>query len=190
MTTPSTLQQCTETKHRLDCFGQVRYTASLIKKATVKHLTFLSQFSHNDISTPSTMDDTMKHYLEELDSRGILTNSIVVFFSDHGIRFGPVRQLPTGWFEDRLPFIFIWLPPAFRQQHPDLVRNLQINRDRLTNPYDLHLTLKHILELSGRSASMPGALSCPTCQSLFHEMPLNRSCDEVGIPAHYYLCVL
>jgi hypothetical protein len=50
-------------------------------------------FSHNDISDPSSMDGRIKYYLEELDSRGILNTSAVVFFSDHGMRFGRVRQL-------------------------------------------------------------------------------------------------
>ena len=45
------------------------------------------------------MDLRMKHYLDELNNRGVLNNSMVVFLSDHGLRFGPVRQLLTGWLE-------------------------------------------------------------------------------------------
>lgn len=39
------------------------------------------------------MDEKIKGYLEMLDTRGILNTSAVIFFSDHGLRFGPVRQL-------------------------------------------------------------------------------------------------
>jgi hypothetical protein len=56
-------------------------------------------FSHNDVSDPSSMDLKINGYLFELEKRGILNNSMVIFFSDHGIRFGPVRHLVTGWFK-------------------------------------------------------------------------------------------
>lgn len=56
-------------------------------------LFWTNTFSHNDISDPSSMDERIKYYLEELESRGILNESAVIFFSDHGLRFGPVRLL-------------------------------------------------------------------------------------------------
>lgn len=55
-------------------------------------LFWTSTFSHQDISDASSMDERMKYYLEQLEVRGILNDSAVVFFSDHGIRFGPVRE--------------------------------------------------------------------------------------------------
>lgn len=143
---------------------------------------------HNDISDASMIDHRMKEYLQELHVRGILNDSMVVFFSDHGIRFGPVRHLVTGWLEERLPFIFIWLPPWFRDQHPEIVQALKINRNRLTNPYDLHMTLKHVLELSGSEEKLPPASSCKNCQSLFKEVPWNRSCEEISIAGHWCTC--
>uniref|UniRef100_A0A182J4D0 Uncharacterized protein n=1 Tax=Anopheles atroparvus TaxID=41427 RepID=A0A182J4D0_ANOAO len=151
-------------------------------------LFWTNTFSHNDISDPSSMDQRMKYYVEQLDERGILNNSMVVFFSDHGLRFGPVRMLLTGWLEERLPFNFIWLPEWFREEHPEIVQALKINRNRLTNPYDLHVTLKHVLELSGRIDNLPGPLSCPNCQSIFTEMPWNRSCEDVAIESHWCTC--
>ncbi|XP_058064079.1 uncharacterized protein LOC131213856 isoform X1 [Anopheles bellator] len=151
-------------------------------------LFWTNTFSHNDISDPSSMDLRMKYYLEQLDERGILNSSMVVFFSDHGLRFGPVRMLLTGWLEERLPFNFIWLPEWFREEHPEIVQALKINRNRLTNPYDLHATLKHVLELSGRIDNLPGPLSCPNCQSIFTEVPWNRSCEETAIESHWCTC--
>jgi Protein of unknown function (DUF229) len=134
------------------------------------------------------MDEKIKNYIEDLETREILNNSIVIFLSDHGLRFGPVRFTPNGWLEDRLPFLFMWLPPWFREQHPQIVQNLKINRNRLTNPFDLHMTLKHILELSGRIDNIPGAKSCPNCQSLFKEIPWNRTCQEIGIETTWCTC--
>lgn len=156
-------------------------------------LYWTNSFSHNDLNTPSSMDDRVRFYLEDLKKRGILKDSIVVFFSDHGIRFGPVRKLVTGWMEERLPFLFFWLPEWFREKYPEIVEALRVNRNRLTNPYDLHLTLKHILRLSGRAsaadlAAKDVALGCEKCQSMFKEVPWDRSCDDVSIAPHWCTC--
>lgn len=163
-------------------------------------LFWTNSFSHNELSDPTCMDGRVKYYLEELERRLILKNSIVIFFSDHGIRFGPIRKLVTGWLEERLPFLFIWLPPWFRDEHPEIVRALKINRNRLTNPYDLHLTLKHIIRLSERvpnnnsttnattTPSKDTALGCLNCQSMFEVVPLNRSCEDIGIEPHWCTC--
>lgn len=110
-------------------------------------LFWTNTFSHNDISSTSCMDNHMKEYIVQLGKLGILNETLVVFFSDHGMRFGNVRQLLTGWFEERLPFIFFSLPEWFKQAYPELVQNFKINRNRLTTPYDFHVTLKHILSL-------------------------------------------
>lgn len=155
-------------------------------------LYWTNSFSHNELNTPSSMDDRIKFYLEELERRHILENSIVIFFSDHGIRFGPVRKLVTGWMEERLPFLFFWLPKWFREQHPEVVQALKVNRNRLTNPYDLHLTLKHILRLSGKSSEGANvadvASGCENCHTMFKEVPPNRSCEEISIAAHWCTC--
>jgi Protein of unknown function (DUF229) len=90
--------------------------------------------------------------------------------------------------EERLPFIFIWLPEWFKTKHPEIVQNLKVNRHRLTTPYDLHMTLKNVLELSGRIENLPPAVSCPDCQSILNVMPWNRSCADAGIEAHWCAC--
>jgi len=131
------------------------------------------------------------NYLQQLKERGVLDSSVVIFFSDHGIRWGEIRNFFTGYFEERLPFFYIWLPEKFEKAHPDFVRNLRINRDRLSVPYDVHLTLKHILQLSGgyNISYVPSAVSCPKCQSLFEEISFNRSCAEAEIDKHWCTCV-
>lgn len=154
-------------------------------------LYWTNSFSHNDMNTPSIMDERMKGYLEEMQRRGILRDTIIIFFADHGMRFGPVRDLVTGWMEERLPFLFIWLPEWFQKEHPEIVRALRINQNRLTNPYDLHLTLKHIVRMSGRGnvgEKEDVAMGCPKCQSMFREIPRNRSCRDIEIDDHWCTC--
>lgn len=84
--------------------------------------------------------------------------------------------------------MFIWLPTWFKIKYPDIARSLLVNRNRLTSPYDIHMMLKHILELSGRTATLPPAISCPECQSIFNEIPWKRSCQECGIATHWCTC--
>lgn len=191
----------TSTKHRMTyCLGYKQSVehiydfaidfATYYKNDASFGLHWVNTFSHNDISSPSSMDDKMRSYLNVLDSRGILNESMVVLLSDHGMRFGPTRRLFSGWLEERLPFIFIWLPEWFRKEHPEIVNALNINRNRLTNPYDLHMTLKHVLQLSNPEQSYELATSCPNCQSLFIEVPWNRSCEEASIETHWCTCTL
>lgn len=151
-------------------------------------LFWLNSFSHEVLEDPSSMDVKMKEYVQIMEDRGILNESMVVMFSDHGLRFGEILHLYTGWVEERLPYLFIWLPPWFKQQHPEFVEALKINRDRLTNPYDMHMTLKHILKLADPSREMVPAPNCPKCQSLFTEVPLNRTCEEISIENHFCTC--
>ncbi|EDW17714.2 uncharacterized protein LOC6581510 isoform X2 [Drosophila mojavensis] len=147
--------------------------------------------SHSDISQTSSMDEYLRGYMQRLVAQGTMENSIVVFFSDHGLRFGPTRSTGSGHLEERLPFLFIWLPEFVRKAHPEFVDALNINRNRLTTPYDLHLTLKHILSLTGRAGSLEdlgGAKDCPHCQSLLLPVPLSRSCEDVAIEDHWCTC--
>ncbi|KAH8259871.1 hypothetical protein KR026_012146 [Drosophila bipectinata] len=146
--------------------------------------------SHSDISQTSSMDEYMVELLQKLVLQGTMENSIVVFFSDHGMRFGPTRVTWSGHLEERLPAIFFWLPEHLKKSHPEFVQALQVNKNRLTTPYDLHLTMKHILSLSGRVnyESLGPAPDCPQCQTLFRPVPLQRSCADVSIADHWCTC--
>jgi hypothetical protein len=103
------------------------------------------------------------------------------------MRFGKIRKTYTGYLEERLPFFYIWVPQKIQIKNPKIVENLMKNRDRLTSPYDVHITLKHILNMSGGDVEL-SAVSCPECQSLFEEIPLNRSCSDAGIDRHWCAC--
>lgn len=85
-----------------------------------------------------------------------------------------------GFLDERFPLMYMKLPKGFEEKFPDYVKNLEINRDRFTTPMDLHVTLKHILQLSGHDISV-SAPSCWSCKSLFEEIPLGRTCEDVNI---------
>ncbi|XP_030573560.1 uncharacterized protein LOC115771821 [Drosophila novamexicana] len=149
-----------------------------------------SSFSHDDYAMPSKMADFVLQYLLDFETDGVLDESIVIFFSDHGSRYGKLMYLSSGFLEERLPMMFIYLPPWFRAQYPEFAEALTANRNRLTSNYDLHNTLKHIAEIAGlpNSAPLPKANDCPRCQSLFYPVNATRTCADAGIPEHYCTC--
>lgn len=186
----SLLNFCVGLQHSADLVYQYAVDfGTVYKRKPHFGLFWTNTFSHNHIKDPSSMDMRMQMYLQEMERNEIFNHSVVIFLSDHGMRIGEIRTLATGWQEDRLPFLFISLPPWFQTKHPEIVQALKINQRRLITPYDLHLTLKHILTLSGRAPeNMKGAPSCPKCVSLFKPVPYDRSCEDVEIDPHWCLC--
>lgn len=148
-------------------------------------------FSHQSLSDPTSMDTRIREYFENFSNSGVLNDTIVFFFSDHGIRFGPTRSLPLGHYEERLPFMFISLPIWIKETYPEFVTALQVNRNRLTNPYDIHMTLQHILQIADENNAMKPlskAEGCHKCQTLLEEVPFNRSCEDISIEDHWCTC--
>ncbi|KAJ8938491.1 hypothetical protein NQ318_020807 [Aromia moschata] len=149
---------------------------------------WMNSFSHNKLNSPTGMDNKIRSFLADLDNSGVLENSIVIFLSDHGMRFGDIRLTETGWLEERLPFIYFSFPKWFKEKYPVEFRNFQNNSYRLTSPYDVHMTLKHILVLSGHNYTIAPGDACPKCRSLFEEVEEERSCEDAGIEQHWCTC--
>ncbi|ALC43738.1 Ilp8 [Drosophila busckii] len=147
--------------------------------------------SHNAILYQSSaMDKYMVEFLQRLVRQGTMEHSVVILLSDHGVRRGGSNQTRLSWLEDRQPMLFIWLPGYLRQQQPELVDALRKNRNRLTNPFDLYMTLKHLLALSGRSTRemYTSAADCAQCQSLLLPVSPTRRCADVAIADHWCTC--
>ncbi|XP_034669824.1 uncharacterized protein LOC117902510 [Drosophila subobscura] len=137
----------------------------------------------------SSLDGLFLDYLKTLEKHKIFGNAIVILFSDHGERFGDLVALPDGFLEERLPMLHIYLPPWFRKTYPSYAQSLQLNRNRLSSPYDLHNTLRHILQLNAtKPEDLPPLENCPTSQSLFHPLPQERSCVDACIGDHWCTC--
>lgn len=149
---------------------------------------WMNTFSHNELNSPSGMDNKIRDFLIEITNSGVLDNTIMVFLSDHGMRFGEIRYTTTGWLEERLPFIYISLPDRFKRQFPSEFKSLETKRNHLTTPYDLHMTLQHILVLSGFNYTIKPANACPKCTSLFSQTDSERSCEDAGIEQHWCTC--
>lgn len=134
------------------------------------------------------MDNKIKKFLTDLDNNGITNNSLIIFLSDHGIRFGDIRMTETGWLEERLPFIYFSFPPWFKDRFSREYNTFRSNVDRLTTPYDVYMTLQNILVMSGLNHTIKPSDACPNCLSLFEEIPKARSCEDAGITQHWCTC--
>ncbi|XP_057325177.1 uncharacterized protein LOC130667547 [Microplitis mediator] len=147
--------------------------------------------THNDMNGASSLDSHLLDQLEYLERRGVFNNTLVIFLSDHGMRWGDIRNTFIGWYEERLPFVYLRIPDSLKNQNNedsslDIIQALKINEHRLTSPYDLYETLRDILERAGGKAN--SSSGCPNCQTLLKPVPYERSCEDAGVSPHWCTC--
>jgi len=155
---------------------------------------FHSEYSHGVVEELSLADDPVSDWIEKLRDSGKLDNTILIVMSDHGHRFSFTRSTLQGKYEERLPFFSVILPKWFEKRFPHSYRALQINAvDRLTSPFDIHATLKSILNGLNQGIDI-GATAHDQNKnltrglSLFKEIPLLRSCVDAQISNHWCAC--
>lgn len=149
---------------------------------------WMNTFSHNYINTPSGMDGKFLNFFSNLKTDGVLNEKVVIFLSDHGIRYGNIRLTNIGWFEERLPMNLISLPPWFKTKFPQETFNLRSNSKKLTSTYDLYKTLQHFLILSGKDYNETKCMGNELCQSMLSSISKNRSCENAGVPSIWCTC--
>lgn len=149
---------------------------------------WINSYSHNMNNIPTLLQDHLVEFFEKLNNDGVLNNTFIIFFSDHGIRYGHMRLSAESFYEERLPMLFIWIPDSFRKQYASEYHNSELNQFRLTTHYDLHLTLWDILKLSKKNVSLVPAEACPQCTSLFVEKSTSRTCEDANVDAKWCSC--
>lgn len=149
-------------------------------------LFWVNSFSHDNPNLAFIMDHKISSYLKQLEDEGITEESVIVFLSDHGLRFGSARNTRAGAFEENLPMLNIWIPPKLRNS--ELLNNLRVNQNRLVNPYDLYHTMFDVLARSGYEKTDKNYVACANCTSLFQPISPKRSCKYIGIPSEYCSC--
>jgi hypothetical protein len=63
-----------------------------------------------------------------MERDGVLDHSFVFIMGDHGQRISAIQKSYTGRIEERMPLVAIHIPKKFRHQHPDKVKQLEINQ--------------------------------------------------------------
>ncbi|XP_072943555.1 uncharacterized protein [Epargyreus clarus] len=151
-------------------------------------LFWMNSYSHNENSRPQDADKMFENFFNRLSYTGALTDTFVIFFSDHGIRFGTQRSKVESYYDERMPILFIWTPLHFKWKHPKESKNLAYNQFRLTTHYDLFNTLQDINRISNCTNSTSSSIGCPKCQSLFNVVSSNRTCQDVTIHDKWCSC--
>lgn len=138
-------------------------------------LHFMVELTHEYLNQAALIDPIVHQFLTNAFDQHLLDDTLLVFFSDHGIRFGLIRETMSGKYEERLPFMHIRTPKGWTAD------NLTVNEHRLTTPFDIHATLKHILNGEPDSQLKYG-------KSLLDEISVNRSCKSIPISDHWCGC--
>ncbi|XP_049866392.1 uncharacterized protein LOC126367045 [Pectinophora gossypiella] len=149
--------------------------------------------SHDFLNKPMLMDDGYEEFLKKLDSSQYLDNTILIFMSDHGIRWGEIRYTMQGRLEERLPLLHILVPPSFRKKYSKAYDNLRLNSRRLTTPFDVHAMLVDLADLDSITDKRihqrtETAYSHGRSISLFLPVPGNRTCEVAYIDDHWCTC--
>lgn len=132
-------------------------------------------------------DQLLLERLQKLKLNHWLNNTLLIVMSDHGARWGGIRDTYQGSVEERMPFAYLSFPTWFTNKYSDEMKALEGNaRDRLTTPFDIHTTLRHILEIDKgvRSWTEEGGVG----QSLLAPIPKERGCFEAGVDGHWCVC--
>ena len=148
--------------------------------------TFITRLTHEDINNAGAADGPYFNFFSKLHQEGLLANTVLLFFSDHGMRFGKIRDSFVGKLEERLPFMYMAVPKWLRDAYPFLEKNLRTNEHRLSTPFDVYETLKDVLYFDGVEKKVE---SSARGVSWFREIPNTRSCDSAGILPHWCTCV-
>lgn len=152
-----------------------------------------ASLTHDIIDFPNFGDDDLKDFFVKFNESGQLNSTIVVFMSDHGMRWGDFRTTYQGGLEDRLPMLRFIIPEWFKKKYARAIKNLNENAFRLTTPYDLHETLLEFIDTNKLDDDIIDYRTGTNhhrkrSSSLFLNIPENRTCQTAGIPKHYCAC--
>lgn len=154
---------------------------------------WLTSLAHLDINGARFADATVTNFLSRVD----LSNTILIFLSDHGQRYGAIRETLPGWYEDKLPVLSIYLPAKVKASFPTWADALALNAARLSSPFDLYQMMSHVLDAySSREKEADGRGQPPKFdttrargQSLFVPISPLRRCSDAGVKTNFCACL-
>lgn len=163
-----------------------------IEKHNVFGIFWEESVSHEHLNYPHLMDFDYRELLQKIENNGYLNESVIVFFSDHGMRWGEIVETEQGRLEERLPLMEVLFPIKFKTLYKIAYQNFKENSGRLTTPYDIYYTLNDLLDptllndeiIFQRNNKRRNRKK----SSLFLPVSQKRTCEFVGISEHWCTC--
>ncbi|XP_052077869.1 uncharacterized protein LOC127715760 [Mytilus californianus] len=168
-----------------------KYSKQCIEKYNEKRkyvFMWNNQVSHHNPHSLSLADEDTKQFIEWMNSTGNLKNTVLVIMSDHGPRYGQFAETDFGRITSNFPLLSIYIPHHVKEEFPTIAKNLKVNENRLTTPFDLHETLKDIIFSKLEKREKENNLFNSRGISLFREIHKQRSCYDASIGENYCPC--
>ncbi|ESP05156.1 hypothetical protein LOTGIDRAFT_180911, partial [Lottia gigantea] len=147
---------------------------------------FVSRMTHDYVESARYVDDDFLDHFKRLKRDGLLENAILLYFADHGMRFGPILFHEMGQHELRMPMMYIVLPRWFKSKYPEIYYNLLNNSKKLTTAFDIFETLKDVVHFTGQPRRNVNLEQRGI--SLFDDIPEARACEDAGISPQWCTC--
>ncbi|KAK0041775.1 hypothetical protein Bpfe_028817 [Biomphalaria pfeifferi] len=148
-------------------------------------LHFLVDMSHDDNNLITMMDLDIRDVVKFLYDNNYLNNTLLILMGDHGARYDKARHTWAGKMEERIPYFSLLFPKWFQKKYPEAMANVRKNSKRLTTPFDLYETFRDFIHFTGTGNGDVSRRGI----SLFKEIPLERSCEQADIAAHWCACL-
>ena len=144
-------------------------------------ISFAAELTHEYNDFAQFQEPYLLEFLQTMNSKSYLNNTVIILMSDHGARFNRFRATEQGKLEERMPYFAFRFPGWFKRVYPREFNNFLANSQRLTTPFDIHETLLELIGITP-SKDIHGI-------SLFKEIPLERTCSQAHIEPHYCACL-
>ena len=142
--------------------------------------------SHDDNTRLTWIDEQLLEFFQNGFKTNLFENTAIFLFSDHGTRFADKRDSNQRYLEERLPFVSLFLPDWFKKMYKEKYENFQLNKNRLTSPFDIHATVRDLTCLESIPKNNPNNTN--RAISLFDKISKHRLCDDIGISEHFCSC--
>ncbi|BFZ21874.1 hypothetical protein BsWGS_24913 [Bradybaena similaris] len=168
---------------------QLNYVGRLLDTfpdSPVFAVALISKPTHDTLTDAKMFDEHIFNFYQSLNQKGHLNRSLLISFSDHGVKWGPIRNSKNGNFESKTPYTILTFPDWFLRKYPDVAANLKLNTKRLTTHFDTRATLLDLLYF--KTSSPPLVAPLRHGISLFEKIPWDRTCKDASIPLENCLC--